>query len=125
MAEYLKALDAYLLRQANPDLEYPEPEKEEADEENEPINRRDLLANSPEMRTKTVVGKVSRYTYVEELKMTLSNVTLKEFYHIRMLVSRSNLKIEMLKTDDSLGSRLFSPSEDIQDVIQGEAKALH
>ena len=103
VSEFLKALDIFLVKKASPDLEIIA-NYNDSDNDLRHRNLQNLFSREQSPVTKLTVGKVSKYTFVDEIKLALSNVTLLEYYSVRLLVSRSNLRVELIQTDDSLGS---------------------
>lgn len=104
LADYLRTLDYYLLRkslgendsQANIDMMLAQNYSPDG------IKRKDRKDPDPN----SVKGKINRYLYVEHLKMTVSNLSNAELYSVRMIVSRSTLKIDLIQTDDTSASSL-------------------
>lgn len=100
-AEYLKALDYYLLRKSYTDTDL--------------VGNLDALlaiqTNQDRVRSRAshdkespIHGKVNKYIYVDDLKMAVSNVSNAELYSVRVMVSRSSIKIRLLQTDDTAAS---------------------
>ena len=79
-------LEALLSLQANPD--------------------KTKLKEKKESREANLQGKVNKYIYIDDLKMTVSNVSNSELYTVRMMISRSCVKISLLQTDENDASNL-------------------
>lgn len=101
VADYLRALDYYLLR------------KSFGDDAQASIDAMLAQNYSPDgirpkdhkgVKSSSVKGKVNRYLYAEHLKMSVSNLSNGELYSVRMVVSRSNLRIDLIQTDDTAAS---------------------
>lgn len=134
IANYIKALDCYLLsRQAvGDDLKQIGEKLFKANEQdNEAPLSPEASPLKPRMEA-TEIGPLqvletgqapagTKYSYVEYVRMAMSNIGLREYYNVKMTVHRSFIRVELQQTDESLGSSLELISEIVQDVGQRQA----
>lgn len=126
IANYIKALDCYLLsrqaaaqdlKQIGERLFKPGDTDREVTPgaETSPLKANQGATEEPVMETGQP-STSSKYSYVEHVKMAMSNIGLREYYNVKLTVHRSFIRVELQQTDESLGSSLPLTSEILQDA---------